>query len=393
MRILLLHNHYRQAGGEDIVVAREKGLLAAYDHAVDLCAVSNVGIKGPWKTALAAWRAAYSSSARGQVAARIQRFRPDVVHVHNFFPLLTPSVYDACRAAHVPVVQTLHNYRLLCLNALHFRDGHTCEECLGTTVPWPGILHGCYRASRGASVAVASMLTVHRVLGTWSGKVDVYIVPTDFARGLFIRGGLPAHKLMVKPHFVHPDPGLGGGGGGYALFAGRLSPEKGVTTLLGAWELIGARMPLKIVGDGPLAGRVAGAARENASVEWLGQRSPSDVVMLMKDAQILVFPSVSYESFGMVIAEAYAVGLPVIASSIGSASALVAPRRTGLMFRPGDAEDLAAQVLWTRTHPDAVADMRREARGEFESKYTAEQNYRILMAAYDRALGNYQRVA
>jgi len=209
MKILLLHNSYQQAGGEDAVVVREHGLLTAHGHEVSLHAVSNQAVRGAWDRMRTAVEAPYSMSARRRIATEIQRARPDIVHVHNFFPLLTPSVYDACRAERLPVVQTLHNYRLLCLNALFFRNGHVCEDCLGKPVPWPGVLHACYRGSRGGSGAVAAMLALHRALRTWAEKVHVYIAPTDFARRTFIRGGLPAEKIVVKPHFVDPDPGLG----------------------------------------------------------------------------------------------------------------------------------------------------------------------------------------
>ena len=393
LRVLLLHNYYRQPGGEDTVVARERNLLESHNHVVRLHAVSNAAIRGPFGAIATAWRATYSLSARRRVADDVEGFRPNLVHVHNFFPLLTPSVYDACRAAHVPIVQTLHNYRLLCSNAQLFRDGHVCEECLGKLVPWPGMLHACYRGSRVGSGAVVSMLAVHRLLRTWSEKVDLYIAPTDFARQTFIRGGLPAQKIVVKPHFVDPDPGFDEGGGRYALFVGRLSPEKGLDTLLAAWERLAGRIPLKIVGDGSLAPHVEVVAQRRATVEWLGPQPSSRVFSLMKGARALIFPSGCYESFGMVIAEAFAVGLPVIASDVGTASSLVAHGRTGRLFRHGDAEDLATQVAWWWVHPGAVAEMRREARREFERKYTAAQNYRMLMDAYDRALASPRRAA
>jgi glycosyltransferase involved in cell wall biosynthesis len=382
LRILLLHNAYQHAGGEDVGVAREHGLLTAHGHDVRLHTVSNQAVRDAWGRMKTAVQAPYSFSARRRVADEIQEVRPDVIHVHNFFPLLSPSVYDACRAARLPVVQTLHNYRLLCLNGMFFRNGGVCEDCLDKPLPWPGVLHACYRGSPGGSGAVAAMLTLHRALRTWAEKVDVYIAPTDFARRTFIRGGLPPEKIVVKPHFVDPDPGLGGGDGGYALFVGRLSPEKGIATLLAAWDRLVERIPLKIVGDGPLASQIAMTIRRRATVEWLGQQPFDRVRALMKDARVLIFPSLIYETFGMVIAEAYAVGLPVIASNVGSGASLVAPGRTGLLFRRGDPADLVAKVTWLWAHPGERAAMSRAARREFEHKYTAGQNYRGLMDVY-----------
>lgn len=341
--------------------------------------VSNIEIAGAWSRAKVAGQVIYNRAARRRVADELARHRPDIVHVHNFFPLLSPSVYYACRAAGVPVVQTLHNYRLLCSNALFFRDGRPCEDCLGKTVPWPGVWHGCYRQSRAATVPVVAMLTAHRAFGTWRKAVDRYIVMTEFAREKFIAGGLPADRIVVKPHFVDPAPAPGEGRGGYALYAGRLSQEKGVQTLLSAWKQIGSTLPLKIVGDGPLATAQGGG-------EWLGRRSREEVFELMREAAVLIFPSICYETFGIAIAEAFAAGTPVIASRLGSMASLVEHGRTGLHFEAGNADDLAKQVRWFLEHPVEAQQMRRAARAEFEAKYTAERNYRMLMEIYQAAI-------
>lgn len=382
MRILLLHNRYQQSGGEDTVVTREQSLLRSHGHEVHLHVASNDIVKTALDRVKVAWQAPYSGSARRLVARAIEEFRPDVVHVHNFFPLLTPSIYDACGATRVPVVQSLHNYRLLCVNAMFLRRGRVCEDCLGRRIPWPGVLHACYRGSRGASGAVAAMQVTHRMLRTWTRKVNLYVALTDFCREKFIQGGLPAERIVVKPNFVHPDPGRGKGDGGYALFAGRLSPEKGVATLLGAWERLGARIPLKIVGEGPLAHLVRAAGERIPALEWLGQQPPESVFSLMKDARFLLCPSVYYESFPMVIAEAYATGLPIIASNLGSMASLINHGRTGLHFSPGNPADLAAKVSWLWVHPRERDAMGLETRREFECKYAADRNYHMLMDIY-----------
>ena len=381
MRILSVHSRYQIRGGEDECRDAEVSLLREMGHLVEVYEENNerVAKLGSLRTAI---RTVWSEEAHQTVRRRLTQQAYNVVHVQNFFPLISPSVYYAAKAEGVPVVQTLHNYRLLCPNALFFRDGHLCEDCLGKFVTSPGVLHACYRGSRAATGAVTAMLTAHRTMQTWTEMVDVYIALTEFARQKFIEGGLPAEKIIVKPNFVHPDPGSGEGRGGYALFVGRLSPEKGVRTLLSAWKLLRGKVPLKIVGDGPLAAWVAEAAQQMPGVDWLGRMPVAEVYDLMGEAAFLIFPSEWYETFGRVAIEAFAKGTPVIASNIGAIAELVDSGRVGLQFRPGDPEDLAAKVEWLLEHPVELAQMRREARTEFEAKYTAEKNYQQLMEIY-----------
>jgi glycosyltransferase involved in cell wall biosynthesis len=379
--VLLSHNHYQQPGGEDQVFKAEGALLEAHGHRVVRYTLHNDSIADMSRPELAK-ATVWNGATYRELRALIGREQPQVAHFHNTFPLISPAAYYAAQAEGVPVVQTLHNYRLVCPNALFFREGRVCEDCSGKVIPWPGVAHACYRGSRSSSAAVAAMLTAHRVLGTWPRTVDTYIGLTEFARQRFIRGNLPAEKIVVKPNFVHPDPGAGRGDGEYVLFVGRLSEEKGVDTLLKAWERPQVGVPLKIVGDGPLASQVAKATERSGEVEWLGRQPQEQVLTLMKEAKALIFPSVWYEGFPMVLAEAYAVGLPVIASDLGSMSSLVVHGRTGLRFPPGDPEELASQVEWISTHSADLQRMRTEARAEFEAKYTAERNYQLLMDIY-----------
>ncbi|MDR7405021.1 MAG: glycosyltransferase family 4 protein, partial [Armatimonadota bacterium] len=257
-------------------------------------------------------------------------------------------------------------------------------------LPWRGVVRGCYRGSRAASGMVAGAVTFHRVLGTWR-LVDRFITLTEFMRQKFIRAGFPPAKLVVKPNFVYPDPGMGEGKGGYALFVGRLSPEKGLGTLLRAWERLGGKVPLKIVGDGPLAGDVRQAVEQVPGVEWLGRKAREEVYALMGDAAFLVFSSEWYEGFPLVVGEAFARGLPVVATALGSQGSIVHHGHTGLLFRPGDPEDLAAKVEWLLSHPKELTRMRREARAEYEVKYTAERNYQMLMEIYRQAIDNHSK--
>jgi glycosyltransferase involved in cell wall biosynthesis len=383
MRILTLHTHYRQPGGEDGVFGAEVALLRDKGHTVVPLTFHNKQLEDVpllWRAAVTLWnREAYS-----RVREAIRLHRPDILHVHNTFPLASPAVIHAAKAEGVPVVMTLHNYRLLCVNALFFRQGQVCEACLGR-LPWRGALYGCYRESRAASAVVAGMITLHRALGTWN-LVDRFIALTEFARQKFIEGGFPPEKISVKPNFVHPDPGPGEGRGGYALFVGRLSPEKGLGTLLMAWERLGGKVPLKIVGDGPLAPEVQEAQKRIPGVEWLGRKAPEEVYALMGEASFLIFPSEWYEGFPKVLVEAFAKGLPVLASALGSQGSIVDHGRTGLHFRPRDPEDLAAKVEWLLAHPNELARMRKETRAEYEAKYTAEENYAQLMAIYHELL-------
>jgi glycosyltransferase involved in cell wall biosynthesis len=314
-------------------------------------------------------------------------FQPDLVHAHNTFMMISPSVYEACGEAHVPVLQTLQNYRLLCPAALLFRDGHVCEECSehGLT---RSVWHGCYRDSRPTTAAVALMLKTHRERRTWTDAVTGYVVATEFARQKFIHGGLPAEKIFVKPNFVDPDPGERSQPGDYALFVGRLSPEKGVSTLLAAWSRLGPSIPLVIAGDGPLRPRLEAEVAKNnlRQVSFRGRLNPSETRAAMKQARFLVLPSLWYEGFPMVMAESLACGTPVLGSRLGAIEEIITDGRTGLHFTPGDPTDLGEKVEWAWNHPSELTAMGREARRDYESRYTSEMNYSLLMAIYQQVI-------
>jgi glycosyltransferase involved in cell wall biosynthesis len=384
LRVLIAHNRYQQPGGEDMLSEAEAALLTAHGHAVEQLVLDNDAI-APQRSALDSVRLAgatvWSRQGHAAVQRAIRAFRPDVVHFHNTFPLISPAGYYAARAEGVPVVQTLHNFRLLCANGLFYRDGHICEDCLGKAVPLPGVVHSCYRGSRTASGAVVTMLTAHRAARTWTRMVDRYIVTGEFQRQKFIAGGLPAEKLAIKTNFV-PDPSPGDGRGNYALFVGRLSPEKGIGTLLRAWERVGGKIPLKIAGDGPLAGDVAEAQRRLPGIEWLGRLAPAEVTTAMQQAALLIFPSEWYEGQPRTILESFAVGTPVVAADLGAMSELIRADHTGVHFEAGDPGDLARVVAETFANPAALARMRARTRAEFEACYTAAENERQLTDIY-----------
>lgn len=388
MKILLVHNRYQQAGGEDLVYEAERDLLERHGHEVHSYEVSNDEIAhytAAQRLRLVD-RTIWSRKSYKALEQIVVQEKPVVVHFHNTLPLISPSGYYAVHRHGSAVVQTLHNFRLTCLNGLLLRDGHLCEACVGKAFPWPGIKHACYRGSRSASTTVAMMLASHRLFGTYTHAVDRYIAPSASTSKKYVQAGLPVDKIDVKPHFLPNDPGEGEGAGNYALFVGRLSPEKGLSLLLEAWSKIGERLPLKIVGDGPLAEAVSKTAHQHPGIESLGLQSHQDVLHLMQAASLLLAPSVAYETFGMTVIEAFACGLPVVASRLGSRAELVTDKQTGLHFEPHNAADLTAKIQWWLDHPEAHTAMRRAARTAFETRFSAEQNYQQLMQIYEAAI-------
>ncbi|HET6250569.1 MAG TPA: glycosyltransferase family 4 protein [Tepidisphaeraceae bacterium] len=385
MRILVAHNFYQQAGGEDEVFRAEVALLRRFGH--DVCtfelhndALAEMSKIGMLTTTL------WSGSAHRDMRQKVRQTGAEVVHFHNTFPRISPAAYYAARMEGAAVVQTLHNFRLLCPGANLFRDGKACEECIGKRLPMAGITHKCYRQSTSASAGVAALIATHHAMGTWRNAVDLYLAPTEFARKKFLAGGLPVEKLFVKPNFVDPDPGIGLGDGGYAVYVARLSAEKGLETLLAGWEKLGGSVPLKIVGDGPLAHLVAQTQKTTPNIEWLGRRALAEVYDIIGRASMLIFPSRCYETFGRVAVEAYSKGTPVIASNHGAPGDIVREGKTGLLFEPGNGNALADAVRKLMADPALLAAMRRESRIEYERRYTGAANHAQLMTAYGRAI-------
>jgi glycosyltransferase involved in cell wall biosynthesis len=391
MKILLVHNSYQQPGGEDVVFEQERRLLELNGNIVITYRRSNwevTAYSGLRRLKLVG-RTIWARDARQQLAELLDQEKPDLVHVHNTLVMVSPSIFSACRDADVPVVQTLHNYRLYCPAGTFFRDGHICEECIEHGL-WRGVAHACYRDSRAATTVVATMLAVHRQRQTWNREVDCYIALSEFSRAKFLECGLPAEKVFVKPNFVHPDPGPNPyGEGEYALFVGRLSPEKRVSTVLAAWyHLRKLNIPLVILGGGPQLGQMQKEAFRQGltSVSFRGRVSRDETLAMMRKARFLVFSSEWYENFPVTIAESFACGVPVICSRIGAMQEIVEDGRTGLHFTPGNAADLSEKVEWAWNHPEAMASMGNEARHEYETKYTATKNYPLLMEIYQHAL-------
>jgi glycosyltransferase involved in cell wall biosynthesis len=389
VKVVSVHNRYLLRGGEDEVFESEASLLTQYGWQVTPVVEQNTYPDGVLKKIGVAMDCVWSRKWYQEFTTLLERTRPDIVHIHNFFPLISPSVYYACRKAGVPVVQTLHNYRLLCPAATLYRDGNVCEECLQHGL-LRGVRYGCYQGSKLGTSALALMLQVHRRMRTWEKMVNCYIALTEFSRRKLIDGGLPAAKIRVKPNFVMPDPGPREVRGQYALFAGRLVDPKGLPTLLKAWKLLRKPIPLVIIGDGPNRASLEAQLKQNEfrDVTYRGRLSHDATVEAIKGSRFLVFPSEWYEGFPVTIAESFACGVPVICSRLGSMQEIVADGRTGLHFRPTEADDLASKIEWAWDHPEEMDAMGRGARLEFEAKYTAERNFFLLKEIYEFAIGS-----
>lgn len=389
MRILLIHNHYQRRGGEDTVFEAEKEMLRNNGNEVFSYERFNDEIKqySTFQKLYAPFNTIWSRDTNKALSGLVESVKPDIVHFHNFFPLISPSAYQVFERHDIPIVQTLHNFRLICCNGILFRKNRICEDCLKELVPWPGVIHACYRGSHVQSLAVFSMIFAHRIFRTWQEKVNRFITFTDFGSRKFIQGGLPSGKIEVKPHFVSPDPGVRNTEGNYAVFIGRLSSEKGVHTLINSWQNLG-HIPLKIVGDGPMMAILQDKVSDFRAnrVEFLGWLPRSQIFSIIKKASFLIFPSECYETFGISIIEAFACGVPVITSNIGAQAEIVQDGYNGMHFITKDEDDLAKKVAWAWEHRSILNEMGMNARNEYETKYTQNANYEKLINIYNLSL-------
>jgi len=377
-RILLVHNAYQHRGGEDSVVEAESALLRSRSHAVEFYGRDNDELADASRLSVAR-QTFWSTRTSEDVQRLITSFMPDLIHVHNTFPLISPSLYWAAARARIPVVQTLHNFRLLCPQAMFLRGGKVCEDCLGR-VPLPAVVHGCYRGSRATSAVLTGMLGFHRALGTWQNKITRYIALNEFCRQKFIAGGLPAERIVLKPNFVDFAAPVAQRRTGF-LFVGRLSAEKGLNVLLDAAKQVPELM-VNVAGSGPQADLLVG----QQVVQALGALDGDGVRAAMSAAVALVLPSIWYENFPRTIVEAFGCGLPVIASRLGALAEIVEDGVTGLLFEAGNARELAERMRWAQAHPERMAEMGLAARAEYEARYTAAGNYEMLMKIYDEAI-------
>ncbi len=390
MRILLSHCHYRSTApsGEDAVYSNEKALLESagieivtYEKHNDLIDDSTLA-----KKLALAKNSAWSRSVYDEVLSLINKTKPDIAHFHNTFPQISPSAYAACAKAGVPVIQTIHNYRLFCPGALLQRDGKICELCLGGNL-LPALIHRCYRDSFLATSAQVWMLSYNRWKKTYTSLVDAYIALTEFSRKKLIQGGLPGKKIVVKPNFIQSPEHNDAKNRKYAVYVGRLSEEKGLLTLLTAWHRL-QQIPLVIVGDGPLRTKLEDLVEKSSlQVVFKGQVSRTEVIDIVKGALFQVLPSEWYEGFPMVILEAFSCGTPVISSRIGSMEEIIKDGATGYKFSPGDPDDLYDKVTQFLNKTDNI-DFYQNARREYEAHYTPENNLKKLLSIYEETLSN-----
>jgi glycosyltransferase involved in cell wall biosynthesis len=390
VKVLSVHNYYRQGGGEDVVARQECELLRAHGDEVVEYRRSNSELGDDLLSKmLFAGRAFWSRKAERDIEAIILRRRPHVAHFHNVFPQISVSGYRACKRLGVPVIQTVHNYRLICVRGDYFRNNRICQDCLNWKIPVPAVLHRCYRGSLAQSAAAAGALAAHQILRTWNRLVDIFVALTEFGKQKLIEAGFPEKKIVIKPHFVHPDPGISEhySARNYALFAGRLSPEKRVVSLIEAWKTI-EDVPLIIVGSGPVEAFIKQSVCRGRSnnVQLLAAQPRKKLLALMKGAKLLLVPSEWYETFGMVIIEAFASGIPVFASRLGAMAELIEDGKTGRLFTPGSVEEIRQCMAWASQHPEELARMGLNARNVFETKYTAEVNYPLMKRVYGRAI-------
>lgn len=388
MKILIAHNRYQERGGEDVVFENELRLLTSAGHDVRTLIVSNDTITSPLNNVMTAIRTVKNPIGVASMARAIREFQPDIVHIHNYFPLLSPAVYDACRNAGVPVVQTLHNYRAFCAAAVLLRKGKICRLCMQGSPIW-GVVHRCYRGSIIGSAAAARMIAVHRRRRTWSTSVDRYIALSEFGRNLFVAAGFPAERIAIKPNFIDdpsaPPDDLSRDG---VLFVGRLSPEKGVRFLVEACARRG--YPLRIVGNGPELTSIREAAYPGMTL--LGNLPREAVFAEMRRAAVVVLPSIWYETFGMVIIEAFASATPVIASRIGAFSEIVEDGVTGFHVPPSDTEALAERIEYVLGNPLEARRLGRAARKKFMENYTPSINLKLLETIYKKCIYDFSTV-
>jgi glycosyltransferase involved in cell wall biosynthesis len=384
--VLVIHNRYLQPGGEDAVVRSEIALLRQHGHRVLQYARHNreiAGFSGIRKARLAI-TTTWDQESYAQLRALIRQERPEIAHCHNLLPLLSPSAYYACAAEGVPVVQAVHNYRLLCPGGNFFREGSACTDCNGSLTK--AVLRGCYHGSRRQTATIGLMLGIHRALRTWQDRVTTYIAPSAFCRSRLTEHALPPNRVTVKSHFVSDVFPQAQDRGDYVIFVGRLSEDKGILPLLETWREL-KHIPLVVVGSGPLdaaAHRLA-SSLEGSQIHFTGHLPHSEALRLMCNARFLVAPSRCYETFGLTVLEAMACGIPSIVPRIGALPELVCDRRTGMVADVDNPEELSRAIRYAWSHWLETREMGRAARAHCIEHYSAETNYRKLTQIYTDA--------
>jgi len=387
VKILFIHNRYRQFGGEEVAVEQESELLSAKGHTVKILFFDNEKLTGFFPKLIAALQAIYSFSSARKVKKAIKEFRPDIIHVHNLFFSASPSVLYVSKRNKIPLILTLHNYRLVCSNALLLRNNKVCELCVNKKLPLHGIRYKCYHNSMAASALVTAITGTHKLLSTWKNKVSVYIALNEFSRNRFLQSSLelPAGKMVTKPNFVF-DPGEGNAGRDeFFLFTGRIVKEKGVEILLQAF----AAMPdkrLVIIGDGPERNSLQDQFKACINIEFRGYLNKPDVLSAMKKSKACICPSLWYEGSPLTILEAFATGTPVIASRLGSMKETIRDGYNGLHFTVGDIDDLRNKVKLLVQLTIDNKDLYANARQTYLEKYHPDVHYNSIMKIYKQTI-------
>ncbi|GAB3024493.1 glycosyltransferase family 4 protein [Spirosoma pulveris] len=383
MRILSVHNEYLIRGGEEESRLAEVAILKQFGNDVSSYIENNKKVADLSKVSVAL-RTFWSKESHKVVKDLLKAKRHDLIHVQNFFPLVSPSVYYAAQSEGVPVVQAVRNYRFLCSNSFFYRDGHVCELCLKKSFKTEAIQNKCYRDNRAASVTAASMHLFHSLLPTWN-RIDKFIAVSEFVKRKMIEGGFPSHKISVKPNFVYPDPGVSLNKEDYIVYVGRLQAEKGIMRLLEAVRSLNSNIKVKIVGEGTLKPDVLEYIKD-MNVEYLGKKTLLETYDIIGKARALVIPSLWHEPFGRVVVEAYAKGTPVIGSNMGGIPELIDDGVTGFTYDAENAQQLASKIEFIFQNPLLALEMGRAAREAYLAKYTPESNYKMMMDIYGEIL-------
>jgi len=388
MRILIAHNYYGDhvADGEGNVFKAEAQMLASQGHTVKTFSRTNAEVNSYSisQKIKALWNLSWSTDSYERISKEIKSFQPDIMHVHNYFFQLSPSIFKAAKDHGIPTVVSCHNYAIATPCALYLRNGKTCEKCVNKN-PWRLIWHRCYNNCLLRSLSRYRMYYSSRKKYNWTDYIDGFIVSTNFGMKKHVETGLDRKRIFIKPNFIKDPLGtneqIKTGTG--ALFIGRLSNEKGIRTLIKSWETI--NYPLTIIGKGPLQQMVADSGNKN--INYLGPVSDEALLQELRKSAFVVFPSICYEAFPLVILEGFAMGKPIVASNAGAMAEIIKDGKTGIHFRPGDAADLAAKVKALIQMPEQITKMAIAARQEYLDKYTEQKNYEKHMEIYQSILG------
>ncbi|MBI2428132.1 MAG: glycosyltransferase family 4 protein [Ignavibacteriales bacterium] len=393
MKILVVHNYYGTSApsGENMAVDNEIALLKKYKHQVVVAAresdsIRSQGVRGTLTGALSS---VWNPSSKKEITDLLEREKPDIVHVHNVFPLHSPAIFYGMK--NVPVVYTLHNYRIGCAAGTATRENRICFDCFDQRSVLPALRYGCYRDSRLATAPMAASIVLQRSLKTWSTKVDAFITLTEFQRNVMVNFGIPSGRMFVKPHFGTAPRSVveWKERENKIVFIGRLYEAKGIHHAIDAWKKIGDDAPmLEIIGDGPMRAELERSVTSSGfgpKVKFTGQLPHDAAMKRLSTATMLLLPSLCPEGFPMVIHEAYSRAVPVAASNAGSLQSLVNDGKTGILFVPGSASDMASRIMSLWNDRKLLRTMHTYALKEFTEHYTAEVNHSQLMKIYNEA--------